>query len=75
MRLTSPRGSSKKKSDAYVLLEVLAALAVLGVAGVALLVAASSCMQLVHRQGRETVRLVEDRNARAKQNMEDLVPQ
>lgn len=75
MRRTSPHGSSAKGPNGYVLLEVLAALAVLGVAGVALLIAASSCMRSVYRQSRETVRIVKDRNARAKANMEDLAPQ
>lgn len=75
MRRTLPRGSNGKRSSGYVLLEVIAALAVIGVAGVALLLAASSCIRSVYRQGRETVRLVKDRNVRAKENMEDLPPQ
>lgn len=74
MPQTSPHGSSENRSSGYVLLEVLVALGVLGVAGLALLITANSCMRSAYRQTSETVRLVKDRNERAKGIMEDLAP-
>jgi len=72
VRPTSPHGSSAKRPNGYVLLEAAAVMAVLGVGGVALLSEVNSCVRSIERQSIETTRIVKDRNARAKELIEDV---
>lgn len=75
MQRTSLHGSSRRKPNGYVLIEVLAVLVVLGIGGVAVLSAVAEGMNAVHRQSTETAQIIRERNEKAKTDMADIASQ
>ena len=73
MRKTSLRGNRPDRQNGYVLIEVIALLAVIAVSGIALLSAVSAGMRSVSLQTQRTVKIIEERNAAASAHFEDIL--
>ncbi len=63
---------SQRRQDGFVLLEVIAVIIVLGLAGVALLSAASTGLRAARTQSTRILEIVQERNAHARATMEDV---